>query len=394
MNITLIKNTFILLNLWVATACASTQADAPKALKTGAEQTNLYVSDLKGKTIALVVNHTSTIGKTHLADSLLSLGIKIKTIFAPEHGFRGTADAGEHVANGIDKKTGLPIVSLYGNNKKPSVAQLEGIDVVIFDIQDVGVRFYTYTSTMHYVMESCAEQSKKLLILDRPNPNGHYVDGQVMDKNFASFVGLNPVPVVHGCTVGELAQMINGEGWLAGNKKCNLQIVKCLSYKHSTPYNPPIATSPNLPNLQSMLLYPSICFFEGTEVSVGRGTDKQFQVIGSPNPKNGSFTFTPEDKPGAKNPPQKGKLCYGEDLSKIDARNQAFTLKYVIDYYQKSDNKAKFFSSPSFFDKLAGSDTTRKQIIAGMPETQIRASWKADLDNYKTIRKKYLLYEL
>ena len=394
MNITLIKNIFILLNLWVTTACASAKADAPKTLKTGAEQTNLYVSDLKGKTIALVVNHTSMIGKMHLADSLLSLGIKIKTIFAPEHGFRGTADAGEHVENGIDKKTGLPIVSLYGNNKKPSAAQLEGIDVVIFDIQDVGARFYTYTSTMHYVMEACAEQSKKLLILDRPNPNGHYVDGQVLDKKFASFVGLNPVPVVHGCTVGELAQMINGEGWLAGNKKCNIQIVKCLGYKHSTPYNPPIATSPNLPNLQSMLLYPSICFFEGTDVSVGRGTDKQFQVIGSPNPKNGSFTFTPEDKPGAKNPPQKGKLCYGEDLSKIDARNQAFTLKYVIDYYKKSDNKAKFFSSPSFFDKLAGSDTTRKQIIAGMTETQIRASWKADLDNYKTIRKKYLLYEL
>ena len=394
MNITLIKNIFILLNLWVATACASAKADAPKTLKTGAEQTNLYVSDLKGKTIALVVNHTSMIGKMHLADSLLSLGIKIKTIFAPEHGFRGTADAGEHVENGIDKKTGLPIVSLYGNNKKPSAAQLEGIDVVIFDIQDVGARFYTYTSTMHYVMEACAEQSKKLLILDRPNPNGHYVDGQVLDKKFASFVGLNPVPVVHGCTVGELAQMINGEGWLVGNKKCNLQIVKCLGYKHSTPYSPPIATSPNLPNLQSMLLYPSICFFEGTDVSVGRGTDKQFQVIGSPNLKNGSFTFTPEDKPGAKNPPQKGKLCYGEDLSKIDARNQAFTLKYVIDYYKKSDNKAKFFSSPSFFDKLAGSDTTRKQIIAGMTETQIRASWKADLDNYKTIRKKYLLYEL
>ena len=394
MNITLIKNIFILLNLWVTTACASAKADAPKTLKTGAEQTNLYVSDLKGKTIALVVNHTSMIGKMHLADSLLSLGIKIKTIFAPEHGFRGTADAGEHVENGIDKKTGLPIVSLYGNNKKPSAAQLEGIDVVIFDIQDVGARFYTYTSTMHYVMEACAEQSKKLFILDRPNPNGHYVDGQVLDKKFASFVGLNPVPVVHGCTVGELAQMINGEGWLAGNKKCNFQIVKCLGYKHSTPYNPPIATSPNLPNLQSMLLYPSICFFEGTDVSVGRGTDKQFQVIGSPNLKNGSFTFTPEDKPGAKNPPQKGKLCYGEDLSKIDARNQAFTLKYVIDYYKKSDNKAKFFSSPSFFDKLAGSDTTRKQIIAGMTETQIRASWKADLDNYKTIRKKYLLYEL
>ena len=394
MNLTFIKNTFVLLNLWVATACASTQTDVSKSLKTGAEQTNLYVSDLKGKSVALVVNHTSMIGQTHLADSLLSLGIKIKTIFAPEHGFRGTADAGEHVANGIDKKTGLPIVSLYGANRKPSVAQLEGIDVVIFDIQDVGARFYTYTSTMHYVMEACAEQSKKLLILDRPNPNGHYVDGQVLDKKFASFVGLNPVPVVHGCTVGELAQMINGEGWLAGNKKCNVQIIKCLGYKHSTAYNPPIATSPNLPNLQSMLLYPSICFFEGTEVSVGRGTDKQFQVIGSPNSKNGSFTFTPEDKPGAKNPPQKGNLCYGEDLSTVDARKQAFTLKYVIDFYQKSDNKAKFFSSPSFFDKLAGSDTTRKQIIAGMTETQIRASWKNDLDKYKTIRKKYLLYEL
>ena len=394
MNLTFIKNTFFFLNLCALTGCASTQTDVSKSLKTGAEQTNLYVPNLKGKTVALVVNHTSMIGKTHLADSLLSLGIKIKTIFAPEHGFRGTADAGEHVANGTDKKTGLSIVSLYGANKKPSVTQLEGIDVVIFDIQDVGARFYTYTSTMHYVMEACAEQSKKLLILDRPNPNGHYVDGQVLDKKFASFVGLNPVPIVHGCTVGELAQMINGEGWLSGSKKCNMRIIKCLGYKHSTAYSPPIATSPNLPNLQSMLLYPSICFFEGTDVSVGRGTEKQFQVIGSPNSDNGTFTFTPEDKPGAKNPPQKGKLCYGEDLSKINARKQEFTLKYVIDFYQKSENKAKFFSSPSFFDKLAGSDTLRKQIIAGMNEKQIRMSWKVDLEKYKAIRKKYLLYEL
>jgi uncharacterized protein YbbC (DUF1343 family) len=393
MNLTFIKSTFVLLNLWIATACASTQSDTSKSLKTGAEQTTLYVPNLRGKTVALVVNHTSTIGQTHLADSLVSLGIKIKTIFAPEHGFRGTADAGEHVANGIDKKTGLPIVSLYGSNKKPSVAQLEGIDVVIFDIQDVGARFYTYTSTMHYVMEACAEQGKQLLILDRPNPNGHYVDGQVLNKKFASFVGLNPVPVVHGCTVGELAQMINGEGWLTGNKKCNIQIIKCLNYKHSTPYAPPIAPSPNLPNLQSMLLYTSICFFEGTDVSVGRGTDKQFQVIGSPNPKNGEFKFTPEDKPGAKNPPQKGNLCYGLDLSKIDARSQGFTLKYLLDFYQKSGAKDKFFSSPSFFDKLAGSDTLRKQIIAGMTETQIRASWKVDLDKYKAIRQKYLIYE-
>jgi uncharacterized protein YbbC (DUF1343 family) len=388
------KNTVLVSVCFITFACASTQSDTSKSLKTGAEQTTLYVPNLKGKTVALVVNHTSTIGQTHLADSLVSLGIKIKTIFAPEHGFRGTADAGEHVANGIDKKTGLPIVSLYGSNKKPSVAQLEGIDVVIFDIQDVGARFYTYTSTMHYVMEACAEQGKQLLILDRPNPNGHYVDGQVLNKKFASFVGLNPVPVVHGCTVGELAQMINGEGWLAGNKKCNIQIIKCLNYKHSTSYVPPIAPSPNLPNLQSMLLYTSICFFEGTDVSVGRGTDKQFQVIGSPNPKNGDFKFTPEDKPGAKNPPQKGKLCYGLDLSKIDARSQGFTLKYLLDFYQKSGTKDKFFSSPSFFDKLAGSDTLRKQIIAGMTETQIRASWKSDLDKYKAIRQKYLMYEL
>jgi uncharacterized protein YbbC (DUF1343 family) len=393
MNLNTVKNSFFFVCLIALSACASTNTDAPKNLKTGAEQTNLYISDLKGKTVALVVNHTSTIGKTHLADSLISLGIKIKTIFAPEHGFRGTADAGEHVANGIDKKTGLPIVSLYGSNKKPSAAQLEGIDVVIFDIQDVGARFYTYTSTMHYVMEACAEQSKKLLIFDRPNPNGHYVDGQVLNRRFASFVGLNPVPVVHGCTVGELAQMINGEGWLSGNKKCNVQIIKCLNYKHSMPYAPSIAPSPNLPNLQSMLLYPSICFFEGTDVSVGRGTDKQFQVIGSPNPKNGDFKFTPEDKPGAKNPPQKGKLCYGLDLSQIDARSQTFTLKYLIDFYRKSDNKDKFFSSPAFFDKLAGSDTLRKQIIAGMTETQIRASWKGNLDKYKAIRQKYLMYE-
>jgi uncharacterized protein YbbC (DUF1343 family) len=388
------KNTVLVSFCFITFACASTQSDTSKSLKTGAEQTTLYVPNLKGKTIALVVNHTSTIGQTHLADSLVALGIKIKTIFAPEHGFRGTADAGEHVANGIDKKTGLPIVSLYGSNKKPSAAQLEGIDIVIFDIQDVGARFYTYTSTMHYVMEACAEQDKQLLILDRPNPNGHYVDGQVLNKKFASFVGLNPVPVVHGCTVGELAQMINGESWLTGNKKCNVQIIKCLNYKHSTSYAPPIAPSPNLPNLQSMLLYTSICFFEGTDVSVGRGTDKQFQVIGSPNPKNGDFKFTPEDKPGAKNPPQKGKLCYGLDLSKIDARSQGFTLKYLLDFYQKSGAKDKFFSSPSFFDKLAGSDTLRKQIIAGMTETQIRASWKVDLDKYKTIRQKYLMYEL
>ncbi|MBB6005237.1 exo-beta-N-acetylmuramidase NamZ domain-containing protein [Arcicella rosea] len=382
----------IILTGFLLISCVSIQKNNAQTLKTGAEQTALYLPMLKGKTVALVVNHTSVIGKTHLADSLISLGVKVKTIFAPEHGFRGTADAGEHVANGIDKKTGLPIVSLYGSNKKPSVAQLEGIDVVIFDIQDVGARFYTYTSTMHYVMEACAENGKEILVLDRPNPMGHLVDGPVLDKKFASFVGLNPVPVVHGCTVGELAEMINQEGWLKDGVKANLKVVKCLNYKHSTPYTLPIAPSPNLPNLQSILLYPSICFFEGTEVSVGRGTDTQFQVIGSPNPANGTFTFTPVDKPGAKNPPQKDKLCYGLDLTKVDARKEGFTLKYVLYFYQKATDKTKFFTSISSFDRLAGSDDLRKQIIAGKTEAEIRATWQKDLEAYKVIRKKYLLY--
>lgn len=373
-------------------SCVSIQKNTTETLKTGSEQTALYLPMLKGKTVALVVNHTSVIGKTHLADSLISLGVKVKTIFAPEHGFRGTADAGEHVANGIDKKTGLPIVSLYGSNKKPSVAQLEGIDIVIFDIQDVGARFYTYTSTMHYVMEACAETGKEILVFDRPNPMGHLVDGPVLDKKFASFVGLNPVPVVHGCTIGELAAMINQEGWLKNGLKANLKVIKCLNYKHSTPYTLPIAPSPNLPNLQSILLYPSICFFEGTEVSVGRGTDRQFQVLGSPNPANGTFTFTPVDKPGAKNPPQKDKLCYGLDLTQVDARKEGFTLKYLFYFYQKATDKAKFFTNISSFDRLAGSDNLRKQLIEGKTEAEIRASWQKDLDAYKVIRKKYLLY--
>ena len=383
---------FFILTGLLLISCVSSKKNTIATLQTGAEQTAIYLPLLKGKTVALVVNHTSVIGKTHLADSLISLGVKIKTIFAPEHGFRGTADAGEHIANGIDKKTGLPIVSLYGANKKPSPAQLEGIDVVIFDIQDVGARFYTYTSTMHYVMEACAETGKAVLVLDRPNPNGHYVDGPVLDKKFTSFVGLNTIPVVHGCTVGELAQMINQEGWLKDGVKANLTVVKCLNYYHSMVYAPPIAPSPNLPNLQSILLYPSICFFEGTDVSVGRGTDKQFQVIGSPNQANRAFTFTPEDKPGAKNPPQKGKLCYGLDLSQIDAHKQGFTLKYVLDFYQQSVDKNKFFSNNAFFNLLAGSDVLKKQIIEGKTEAEIRASWVKDLDQYKAIRKKYLLY--
>ena len=365
----------------------------PQAVIVGAARMEEYLPDLKGKSVALVVNHTSTIGKTHLADSLLALGINLKMIFAPEHGFRGTADAGETIKNGLDTKTGLPIVSLYGQNKKPSAEMLANIDVLIFDIQDVGARFYTFISTLHYIAEAAAENNKLLIVLDRPNPNGHYTDGPVLDKKFSSFVGLNMIPVVHGCTVGELAAMSNGENWLKNGGKCKLKIVKCLNYTHQTSYAPPIAPSPNLPNLQSMLLYPSICFFEPTEISVGRGTDTQFQVIGGPKAVYGNYTFTPIDKPGAMNPPNEGKVCYGQDLRNIDAKQMKFTLKYLIDYYKKSGMKDKFFNSPSFFDKLVGNDQLRKQLADGLSEEEIRKTWLTDLTAYRIMRKKYLLYE-
>jgi uncharacterized protein YbbC (DUF1343 family) len=343
--------------------------------------------------VALVVNHTSIFpNKTHLADSLLSLGVKVKTIFAPEHGFRGTATDGEQIANGVDTRTGLPITSLYGTNRKPTPEQLSGVDLVIFDIQDVGARFYTYTSTMHYVLEACAEGGKKCLVLDRPNPNGHLVDGPVLDRRFASFVGLNPVPVAHGCTVGELARMINGEGWLQNGVRCDLTVVACQRYSHGTPYAPLVNPSPNLPNLQSIRLYPSICLFEPTIVSVGRGTDTQFQVIGAPDPAFGSYTFTPEDKPGAMNPPQEGKKCYGLDLRGVDATRLGFSLKYLIAFYAKAPDKAKFFTNAAYFDKLAGTDQLRQQLIAGKSEAEMRASWQEGLDRYKSLRSKYLLY--
>lgn len=383
----------LILSLFVLVTCAQPKSKSSKNLILGCEQTSLYLPDLQGKTIALAVNHTTIFqNKTHLVDSLLSLGINIKTIFAPEHGFRGTADAGEHIKDGNDAKTGLPVVSLYGANRKPSPEQLKGIDVVVFDIQDVGVRYYTYPSTMHLVMEACAENNKKCIVIDRPNPNGHLIDGPVLDTKFASFVGMNPIPVSHGLTMGELALMINGEGWLKNNVKCNLSVIPCRNYNHSMVYNLPVAPSPNLPNLQSIYLYPSICLFEPTEISVGRGTDSQFQVIGGPHSSYGSFTFTPVDKPGAQNPPNKGKLCYGLDLRKVDARKDGFTLSYLIDLYQKSPNKDKFFTSTSFFDKLAGTDSIRKMLADGKTEAEMRLTWQADLTNYKKIRMKYLLY--
>ena len=362
----------------------------------GAQRTDQYLSLLKGKSVGLVINQTSTIGNTHLLDTLLSLGIDVELVFAPEHGFRGTADAGEHVKNGFDAKTNVAIVSLYGDNKKPNPGQLKDLDILVFDIQDVGVRFYTFISTLQYVMEACAESNKPLLILDRPNPNGHYVDGPVLDTQFRSFVGMQPIPIVHGMTIGEYAQLLNGEKWLNKKVQCKITIVPCLNYDHKTFYTLPIKPSPNLPNMAAIYLYPSLCFFEGTNnVSLGRGTDKPFQIYGSDLfPKNLPFSFTPQSVDGAKNPPLLNKKCTGYDLSSISLdslRKQKFTLSYLLNAYKQSSSKDKFFSS--FLIKLTGKATFATQIEKGIDEKAIKASWQKDLVKFKAIRKKYLLYK-
>ena len=341
----------------------------------------------------LVVNQTSTIGNTHLVDSLVKLKVNIVKIFGPEHGFRGTADAGEHIENGKDPKTGIPVISLYGDNKKPTPSQLADIDLVIFDIQDVGARFYTYISTLHYLMEACGENNKKVLILDRPNPNGHYVDGPVLQNGFESFVGMDKIPVVHGMTIAEYALMLNGEKWLKNGVPCELEIVKCQNYTHQTPYSPPIPPSPNLKDLSAIYLYPSLCFFEGTPISVGRGTDFPFKVFGHPTFEKYSFSFVPTPKVGATSPLLSGKKCNGVsflEFSEKDLRNTGFTLKYLIDAYNNFPDKAVFFND--FFKKLAGNDVLYKQIKEGKTEDEIRKSWQPELDYFKKIRKKYLLY--
>ncbi|GAB3769271.1 DUF1343 domain-containing protein [Spirosoma horti] len=378
----------------LAMACqaqTSKQKTTP-AVQTGADQMNLYLPTLQGKRVGLVVNHTSRVGAAHLVDSLLSRGVSIKTIFAPEHGFRGQATDGEEISSGRDPKTGIMITSLYGKNRKPTPQQMDSLDVVVFDIQDVGARFYTYTSTMHYVMEACAEANKPMILLDRPNPNGHYVDGPVLEAKFKSFVGLNPIPVVYGLTMGELARMINGQGWLAGAKTCPLTVIPLKNYTHQTPYTLSVPPSPNLPNQQAILLYPSLCFFEGTVVSVGRGTDKQFQVIGSPYTKYGPYTFTPVDKPGAINPPLEGQLCYGLDLSAVMVSKQGLMLDYFFDFFNRASDKSKFFLANNGIDRLAGTDQLRLQLLAGVPVAKIRKSWEPGINAYKLIRKKYLLY--
>lgn len=364
-------------------------------VKVGAEQIDRYLPNIQDKNIAIVANHTSLVGNRHLVDTLLSLKVNIKRIFCPEHGFRGNIEAGELISNHSDKKTGLPIISLYGGNKKPKAEYLQDVDAVVFDLQDVGVRFYTYISTMHYVMEACAENNIPLIILDRPNPNGFYVDGPVLDTAYSSFVGMHPVPLVHGMTVGEFAKMINGEGWLLSKVKCNLTVIPCIGYTHKSTYVLPVKPSPNLPNLLSVLLYPSLGFFEGTFVSVGRGTDFPFQVYGYPRYPAKSFKFKPVAKVGASaNPPFKGKVCYGVDLraytiDSIMAR-KSINLEWLISTYRSSPDKAKFFNN--FFRNLAGTPLLRKQIEDGLDAESIRKSWQPSIEKYKQIRKNYLLY--
>lgn len=359
----------------------------------GIERQMEYLALLENKKVALVVNQTSQINGEHLVDILIDEKVDIQSIFAPEHGFRGKADAGEKVADGKDVKTGLPIVSLYGSHKKPTPEDLKGIDVVVFDIQDVGARFYTYISTLHYVMEACAENNVKVVVLDRPNPNGHYVDGNVLDMKFKSFVGMHPIPVVHGMTIAEYAQMINGEKWLDNGIQCDLEFVKCEHYDRNIPYNLPIKPSPNLPNAKSINLYPSICFFEGTQISIGRGTDFPFQVLGAPklNNENTSFSFEPKSSSGAKYPKHENQECYGFDLRE-DEYLSAINLDYLLTMYNLYEDKENFFLKNNFIDKLAGSDQLRKDIIAEKTAEEIRASWQADLEKFKIIRAKYLLY--
>ncbi|MDC1222227.1 DUF1343 domain-containing protein [Salibacteraceae bacterium] len=365
-------------------------------ISVGAKQTDDYLEQLKGKNVAVVGNHTSMVDSLHLVDFLLAQGVDIKKVFAPEHGFRGKADAGEKVDSGIDSKTGLPITSLYGSHKKPTPEDLEGIDVVIFDIQDVGARFYTYISTMAYVMEACAENKVAVIVFDRPNPNGFYVDGPMLDPEYKSFVGMLPIPVVHGLTVGELAQMINGEAWLENGVKCDLTVVPCEGYHHKDVYVLPVKPSPNLPNQNAILLYPSLCFFEGTSISVGRGTDHPFEVFGHPNMTTGSHVFVPKPNDGSKHPKHEGLPCIGWDLTEFGGKNvqekRRLILDYMVNAYREFHDKESFFLSNGFINKLAGTDELQKQIEAGMSADEIRATWRSDLATYMNMRRQYLLY--
>lgn len=375
-----IKQIFILL-------CVLLSVFSYSQIKVAAERTNIYIPLLKKQNVAIIGNQSSLIQNTHLVDSLLSRKVNIVKVFSPEHGFRGTADAGAKIEDGIDEKTGLPIISLYGKNKKPTTKQLKGIDIILFDIQDVGVRFYTYISTLHYVMEAAAENNIKVIVLDRPNPNGHYIDGPMREIGFESFVGIHPIPIVHGMTIAEYAQMINGENWLSEN--CNLEVIKMENYNHNMHYDLRVKPSPNLPNSRSVNLYPSLCLFEGTTVSIGRGTDYPFQHFGAPYLQS-SYSFVPKSGEGSKYPKHENKTCYGFDLRFQENYFTGINLDWIIYCYNNSDNKEKFFNN--FFDKLAGTDKLRLQIIEGKNSKEIKKNWQSDLVEFRKTREKYLLY--
>jgi uncharacterized protein YbbC (DUF1343 family) len=410
------KNTFLFISLLlILVGCSTTKNNVvsntdkkplpsstntkDRKFKTGAENFESYLPLLKDIRVGIVTNQTGILSKEkHLVDFLLDQNINLQKIYAPEHGFRGTADAGELIVDGKDTKTNLPIISLYGNNKKPKPEQLEGIDILVFDLQDVGARFYTYISSLHYVMESCAENNIPLLVLDRPNPNGTIIDGPILEKEHTSFVGMHEIPVLHGMTIGEYAKMINGEKWLNPSTssglelKCDLTVIPCLNYSHDMKYSLPVKPSPNLPNDQSINLYASLCFFEGTNVSLGRGTEKQFQIYGSPflPESEFDFSFTPKPNFGAKDPVHNGKLCFGEDLTEI-RKVHRLELKWLLKAYENTADKTVFFTD--FFTKLAGTKKLREQIEAGMTEKEIRKTWQEGLEQFKEVRAKYLIYE-
>lgn len=380
-----------LLNLLIIWFLFSCNAQNSNRVIVGAEQIEHYIHLLEGKNVALVANQTSLVRNVHIVDTLIASNIAVKKVFSPEHGFRGKADAGAHIDNGYDFKTGLPLISLYGKNKKPSEESLQDVDIVVFDIQDVGARFYTYISTLHYVMEACAESQIPVLILDRPNPNGHYVDGPILDTAFQSFVGMHPIPIVHGMTIAEYGKMINGEGWLKNSIECELYVQQMSNYSHNLKYDLPVKPSPNLPNEQSIALYPSLCLFEGTSVSVGRGTTQQFQVVGAPSLDSCAYKFTPVSMEGAKYPKHENETCCGWNLENVDF-GATLNLSYLINAYQQYKGKdIEFFNH--FFDKLAGSNELRVQIESGWSSEEIKQSWQDGLEQFKAVRNNYLIYQ-
>ena len=390
------KKTFALLIVGALSWAASAHAQKlPTPITVGAERMDLLLPTLQGKRAALMVNQSSLVGSTgtHLVDTLLSQGINIVRLFVPEHGLRGKVDAGKNVRSGVDEKTGLPVVSLYGQRKRPTPEMLADIDLLVFDLQDVGTRFYTYISSMHYLMEACAEEGKTFVVCDRPNPND-FIDGPILEPDCRSFIGVDPLPVAHGMTVGELALMIDGERWLRGGNTCHVKVIPMAGWSHGDPYELPVRPSPNLPNSRSIELYPSLCFFEATIMSVGRGTSKPFQAIGYPDKRFGSIVYTPQIKIGEdSNPRHKGKLCYGTDYTSVSLPKRQIALGPLLDYYRKADSLGlQLINQRQLFDLLAGTKKLRQQLSSGLSEEEIRASWQAGLKDFQAKRARYLLY--